>query len=141
MIYGTGAAFEDVAEHFTGNSDDNCFMDNQDGSIKILASVGKKKTDKNCDDCRASIKISKGRNCFGSQGPFIFLSNVNMVGSKFFHELDSNRSLPPHSHVVQSTNAYMTDEVYLGLVTKLCKGIHKIPVVRDHKNWWCVWSL
>ena len=38
-------------------------------------------------------------------------------------------------------NAYMTDEVYLGLVPKLCKGVREIPVVRDHKYWWCVRSL
>ena len=40
-----------------------------------------------------------------------------------------------------SPNVYMTDEVYLGLVPKLCKGICEMQVFRDHKYWWCVWIL
>ena len=44
----TGAVFENVAEHFTGNFDESFFTSNQDGIIQILASGRKKKTDKNC---------------------------------------------------------------------------------------------
>ena len=58
-----------------------------------------------------------------------------------YRELESDKSMPPHSHVVPSLNAYMTDEVYMRLVPKLCKGIREMPAVRDHKDWWCVWSL
>ena len=49
--------------------------------------------------------------------------------------------MPPHSHVVPSPSAYMAYEFYMRIVTKLCKGICEIPVVRDHKGWWCVWIL
>ena len=57
------------------------------------------------------------------------------------HELDSNINVPPNCHAVPIPNAYMTDEVYSGFVPKLCKDIREITVVRDHKYWWCVWSL
>ena len=78
----TGVIFDNVAENFTGNFDESFFMDNQYGSIKIVASGFKNKTDKNCGDCRASVTRSRGVNCFGNQGPFIFISKVNTVGSK-----------------------------------------------------------
>ena len=39
MEDGTGVIFDNVAENFTGNFDESCFMDNQYGSIKIVASV------------------------------------------------------------------------------------------------------
>ena len=35
----------------------------------------------------------------------------------------------------------MTYEVYLVLFPKLWKGIHEMAVVREHKDWWCVWIL
>ena len=80
--YGTGVVFDDVTEHFTGNFDEICFMANQDGSIKIVASGSNKKTDKNCDDCCSSVTSLRGGSCFVNQGLFIFLSKRNTVGSK-----------------------------------------------------------
>ena len=80
MVYGTGAFFDDVAERFTGSFDESLFMANQYESIKIVASGGKKKTDKNCDDFRASVTSLREGAFFGNQGPFIFLSKGNTVG-------------------------------------------------------------
>ena len=135
----TGVVFDDVAEHFTDNFDESCFMANQDGSIKIVASGSKKKTEKNCYGCCESVTIFIEGNCFGNHGPFIFYIKGKHGWVKKFPELDSEKSMPPHSHVVPSTNAYMDDEVYLGIFPKLCKEVCDIPVVRDHKGWWCVW--
>ena len=64
MADGTGVVFDDVAEHFTGNFDESCFMLNQDGSIKIVASVIKKKIKNNCDNLCASIIILRGEKSF-----------------------------------------------------------------------------
>ena len=55
MAYGTVVVFDDVDEHFTVNFDESCLMDNQYGSIKIVASGSKNKTEKNCHNLRASI--------------------------------------------------------------------------------------
>ena len=57
---GTGVVFDTVAEHFTVNFDDSFFMDNQDGSITLVAYGSNKKTEKNCDDFRASITNLRG---------------------------------------------------------------------------------
>ena len=80
MAYGTVVVFDNVADRFTSNFDESCFMANQDGGIKIVASGGKKKTENNCHDCRASVTRSRVGNCFGNQGIFIFLSKGNTVG-------------------------------------------------------------
>jgi hypothetical protein len=40
-----------------------------------------------------------------------------------------------------SPNAYMTDEVYLKLVTPLCHGIRQMPVIKDHPDWWVTLSM
>ena len=85
MADGNGVVFDDVAEHFTGNFDESYFMANEDGGIKIVSSGRKKKTERNCDDCRASVTILIGGNCFGNEGTFIFLSIGNTVESKNCH--------------------------------------------------------
>ena len=84
-------------------------MATQGGSIKIVASVINNKTNKNCDYFPASVTNLIEVNCFGNQGTFIFISKGKMVGSKKYRELESNRSLTPLSHVVTSTNDYITD--------------------------------
>ena len=70
-------------------------MANQYGIIKTVASGSNIKTDKNCDDFRASVTIFRGGNYVGNQWPFIFLSNRNTVGSKKCRELESDGIPPP----------------------------------------------
>ena len=62
-------------------------MANQYGSIKVVAYDSKKKTDNNCDYFRASVKILKGGNCFGNQGPLIFILKGNTVGQNNYVNL------------------------------------------------------
>ena len=130
--------FYDVADHLTGNFDESCFMANQDGSIKFLASRRNNKTKNNCDDYHASVPSLIGGNCFGNQGLFHFSIKRKHIWVKKCRELESNKRMPPHSHVAPSTKAYMANEIYLGLVPKLCKGIREILFVRYQKDWWCI---
>ena len=95
MVDGTGVVFDDVADQFTGNFYESCFMANQDGIIKIVASGIKKKTENNCDYFCASVTILSGGNCFGKRGPLIFLSKGNMVGSKNTVNLSPTKSCHP----------------------------------------------
>jgi len=50
-------------DHFLGKLDETCLMANADGSVRVIASLSKKKTEKNTDDSRASI--ASLRNWFG----------------------------------------------------------------------------
>ena len=142
MVYGTGVVFGDESEHFTGNFDESCFMVNRYGSIKIVSSVSKKRTENNCDNFLASVTSLKGGNCFGNQGPLIFLSRGKSVGPENFRELDSYSILPIRSHVATSTNAHTNDEVYPGLVPKSCARVSvKCQSPGNKRRRRYVWSL
>ena len=80
MEYGTGVVFDDVAEHLTGNIDDSCFMANHYGSIKIVASGSKKKTEKNFDDFRASITSFRGEIVLSIKGLSFFYQRETRLG-------------------------------------------------------------
>ena len=55
---------------------------------------------------------------------------------------DSSRnSVHPGSHIEMTPSAYMTDEVYLKIVPRLAAGIWKMPIIKDHLNWWVLISL
>ena len=140
---GTGVTFDEVSEHFVGNIDESCFMANQDGSVKVVASAAKRKTEANRDDCRCSITSLRSGNAAGDQGPFIFLAKGKR--NECHHSLrylDRDPvSFTPGSYVAMSENAYMTDAVWLEVVPKLCIGIRQMPVIKEHPNWWCMFSL
>lgn len=73
---GSRVDFDVVKENFFGNIDENCFMANSDGNVKVIASMlAKKKTEANRDDCRASITSGRIGNAVGTQDHFIFSSS------------------------------------------------------------------
>jgi len=65
-----------LEDHFLGNLDETCLMANADGSVRVIASLSKKKTEKNTDDSRASITSLRIGLASGTQGPFTFLAKV-----------------------------------------------------------------
>ena len=141
---GSGVDFDDVCEHFVGNIDESCFMANSDGKVKVIASAAKRKTEANRDDCRASVTSIRCGNAAGDQGPFIFLAKgkKNEVHPSLNPKnLENDRNMTPGSYIAMSDNAYMTDTVWLEIVPKLCHGIRKMPVIVDHPNWWCTFTL
>jgi hypothetical protein len=66
--------YEKVQAHFVGNVDETCMLGN-DGTIKIIASRSRSKTEKNTDDFRKSITIVRSGVAAGTSGPWIFLGN------------------------------------------------------------------
>ena len=66
--------YENQKEYFFGNLDETCLMANADGSVRVIASQGKKKTEKNADDSRTSITSLRVGLASGEQGPFTFLA-------------------------------------------------------------------
>ena len=53
----------------------------------------------------------------------------------------SQHGTPVGSHCHPTPNAYFTDDAWLELSTIIAKGIHEMPVVRDHPDWWVYFSL
>jgi len=141
---GTGVDFQDVCDHFVGNIDESCFMANGDGSIKVIASSHKKKTEAIRDDCRSSITSLRSGNAAGDQGPFIFLAKGKKNDchrSLNPRSLENDQCMPTGSYIAMCDNAYMTDVVWLEVVPKLCAGIRAMPIIKDHPEWWCMFTL
>ena len=142
---GTGADFQDVCDHFVGNIDKSCFMATGDGSVKGIASSNKEKTEAIRDDCRSSITSLRSGNAAGNQGPFIFLAKGKKNDchqSLNPRSLENDQCMPTAgSYVVMCDNAYMTDVVWLEVVPKLCAGIRAMPIIKDHPEWWCMFTL
>jgi len=140
---GYGVDYEDIAEHFFGNMDETCFQANADGSVKVIASSSKKKTEANRDDCRTSITSVRIGNAAGDQGPFVFLAkgktNDRTCLSK--RNIAMDKTMPPGSYVCMTPNAYMTDEAWFECVPHIAEGIRAMPVIKDHPKWWCSFSL
>lgn len=134
------AEFEDVQDHFFGNLDETCLMANSDGSIRVIASSNKKKTEKNTDDSRASITSLRVGMASGEQGPFTFLAKGTRMDRPSIKTLLNTRC-PKGSAIVMSPSAYMTDDTWAQLVPAFCKGIRQMPVIKDYPNWWVCISL
>ena len=134
------AAFELCQDHFFGNMDETCLMANADGAVRVLASAGKKKTEKNSNDSRVSITSLRVGMASGDQGPFTFLARGNRFDRPSVKKVIKERC-PSGSNVHMSPSAYLTDEVYLQLVLDLCRGIRQMPVIKEHPDWWVILSL
>jgi len=129
------SAFMQVEDHFFGNLDETCLMANADGSIRVIASASKKKTEQNTDDSRASITSLRVGTAAGTQGPFIFLAKGSRIDRPSLKNIFKEQC-PSGSSIIVSPLAYVTDEAWLELVPGFCKGIRDMPVVRDNPDWW-----
>jgi len=110
-------------------------MANADGSVQVIASLSKKKTEKNTDDSRASITSLQIGLASGAQGPFIFLAKGIRMDWKSIAKALKERC-PPGSQVPMSPSAYMTDKTWLKLAPIFAKGIRSLDVIKDHPDWW-----
>jgi len=127
--------YEKVKDHFLGNLDETCLMANADGSVRVIASQTKKKTEKNTDDSRTSITSLRIGLASGNQGPFTFLAKGTRMDRPSITKL-LKEQCPAGSQVIMSPSAYMTDEAYLALVPEFAKGIRSMEVIKDHPDWW-----
>ena len=128
------AEYLEVEDFFFGNLDETCLMANSDGSVRVVASASKKKTEKNTDDSRASIASLRIGLASGEQGPFTFLAKGTRMDRKSISNLLKERC-PPGSQVVMAPSAYMTDETWLKLVPVFAKGIRSMKVIKNHPDW------
>ena len=129
------AKYLELEDYFFGNLDETCLMANADGSVRVVASASKKKTEKNTDDSRASITSLRIGLASGSQGPFTFLAKGTRMDRKSITKLLKERC-PPGSQVVMSPSAYMSDDTWLKLVPIFAKGIREMEKIKDHPDWW-----
>ena len=133
--------FNDVKEHFFLNMDESSLLAS-DGTIKVVGSVTKSKTEKIMEDCRASITVLRTGAAGGFSGPWIFLAAGKKYGCHpSLKNMDNKPDVPPYSKVFMTPTAYMTDSVYAEIAPELAAGIRKMPHICEHPDWWVVVSL
>ena len=133
--------FDKVSEFFVWNWDEMCYVA-CDGVVKVVASAEKKKTEKNSDDCRDSITAGRFGNAAGDQGAYFFLAKGKSLNEwKKISDVEKHFHAPPHSEVIMTPNAYMTDEVWAAIVPKMCKSIRDNEIVKQYPHWWVLLSL
>jgi len=126
---------EKVQDCFLGNLEETCLMANADGSVRVMASQAKKKTEKNTDDSRASIASLRIGMTSGNQGPFAFLAKGSRMDRPSITKL-LKEQCPAGSQVVMSPSACMTDKAHLALAPQFALGIRSMKVIKDHPDWW-----
>ena len=134
--------YKPLSAHFVLNLDETCIMSNE-GNLRVIGSSLKKKHEKRVDDLKKSVTVIRIGSAGGSTGPWIFLKEgKGKVTNKCLspQQLEKNGA-PVGSHVVNTPSAYLTNESWLGLVPKLCRGIRAMPYIRDHPDWWCGMSF
>jgi len=110
-------------------------MANADGSVRVIASLSKKKTEKNTDDSRASIASLRIGLASGAQGPFAFLAKGVRMDRKSIAKALKD-CCPNGSQAIMSPSAYVTDDTWLNLVPVFANGIWSLDAIKDHPDWW-----
>ena len=142
-LNGNSPEYKEVEDYFPLNGDESNFMVSE-GTVRVIANKNKRKQEKNCNDSRDSITGFRVGSAAGTEGPRIFL-----IAGKSLHNYPSmkvgkfakNYKAPPGSHVVPTPSAYMTDEVWIEMAETVAIGIQAMPVIKDHRDWWCLLSL
>jgi hypothetical protein len=98
---------------------------------------------KNSDDSRVSITALRVGSAAGTTGPMIFLANGETMTSRSLsdYNLIDKHGAPPGSTVIMTPSGYMTDKAWEKVVHALALGISRMPVIRDHPNWWVCITL
>ena len=109
-----------------------------EGNLKIIGDA-KRRHDKNLSDNRISITVVRCGCASGTHGPVIFIMRGTEVNRMFSRKwLTEHLGLPEGSVVIPNENAYMDDATWSKVVDVLAPAIRKLPVIRDHPDWWCV---
>lgn len=110
--------FEPLKAHFWGNLDESC-LHVDEGTVAVIASSSKAKTEKILSDSRSSITSIQVGFASGQQGPFIFLAKGKKIERMSLKDIEKRDGVPAGSHVAMSPSAYLTDEVWMALSPKL----------------------
>ncbi|KAL9182733.1 hypothetical protein ACHAXT_004012 [Thalassiosira profunda] len=134
------AEFESKKDFFTCNLDEMCVIAS-DGTVRVLGAAEKRKQEKNMADCRDSITTVRVCSAANVGGPRIFLAKGKTLESETFANFCKHHTAPVGSCVLMTPSAYMTDETWREGATKLCEGIRQMDGIRDHPDFWVVFSL
>ena len=133
--------FDEIKEHFFCNMDESSLL-GSDGTVRVIGTASKSKTEKIMEDCRASITVLRTGAAGGFSGPWIFLAvGKEKITCRALRSIDTMPDVPPNSKVYMTPSAYMTDSVYAEIVPQLADSIRRMPHICNHPEWWVIVSL
>jgi hypothetical protein len=129
-----GDGYLNLKAHFWGNLDESGVLANE-GVIRVIGAKERRKHEVAVDDNRESLSTVRIGSSAGDEGPLFVLAKGKKLDSPALVQQMKEMS-PPHSRIIMTPSAYMTDTAWLDLVPDLCKGIRAMPVVCQHPDWW-----
>jgi hypothetical protein len=145
-----GTQLRDLEEHFVGNGDEEVALASMDG-VKFVGSAGKKRHLRNSHSSRASISFHRcGELLFrfvalnvcitgtaaGEKLPTIYLLDAVYRPKGWGDEYLRRLGNAPGSTIICTKGGYMTHRTWMKVARILAKYIRRLPVVRDHPDWW-----
>jgi hypothetical protein len=129
-----GDGYLNLKAHFWGNLDESGVLANE-GVIRVIGAEDRQKHEVAVDDNSKSLSTVCIGSSAGNEGPLFVLAKGKKLDSPALVKQMKEMS-PPHSRIIMTPSAYMTDAAWLDLVPDLCKGIRAMPVVCQHPDWW-----
>jgi hypothetical protein len=126
--------FDKMKEHFFCNMVESSLLAS-DGTVKVIGSASKSKTEKIMEDCRASNTVLRTGAAGGSSGPWIFLAAGKQITCRALRSIDGRPGVPQNSKVYMMPSAYTTDSVYAEIAPQLADGVRRMPHICDHPDW------
>ena len=162
--------FKEVEDYFSLNLDESNFMASA-GKLNIVARNGMKtktNTD-NSRYSMMVVRIGSagGQRCVrlrtNNTSKFLFCSflvllidsvfilsakgpQINLGAGKdcaldCINNFEKHHKYTPGTHIQMRPSTFMTDNAWRRICRKMCEGIREMPVIKDHRHWWCVLSL
>jgi len=133
----TGLTFGEVMHHFITGGDKTSFMASEDGSIRVIGSVGNRKTEKQMSDSRQSITMYRTGSVAGDTGPTVFLLKGQRKKAGYTDAFLLKHGASIGSTIVMTENAFMTIAAWEELTPSICKGLRAInQYVANNPQWY-----
>jgi hypothetical protein len=140
------AKWHDSAEHFIGNLDEACAIANLAPGKVVVDKRKPGKHNQNTSSSRVSItSVHLGFAGGGIGGSMYLMQGAAMPA--YMNETFANSTwleqcgAPRNSFCVMTEGAYMTNEVWDRVATRLAANIRDMVEIRDHPTWWVVLHL
>ena len=131
---------KELQNYFTLNLDESCVVASE-GVLSVIGSAHKSKHEKNLQDNQEIITIVQVGSAANVDGPRIYLAKGNFSNLQSVNNFCSNYEAPSGSCVEMTPNAYMTNEVWVSICSKLHQGVGDVEVICDHPDKWAILSL
>jgi len=133
----TGKSFGELIHCFISGGDETCLMASDDGTVRIIGGVGRKKHETKSADSRLSISMYRTGAVAGDTGPTVFLLQGKNKRAYFTDAFLREHGAAEGSTIVMTPTAFMTTESWEEMTPSIIKGLRAISaIVKANPQWW-----